>query len=55
MDYITETEIRKIVKKVLDATGSGSTIKNETSPFPAYQSCNSSKQMIVAIGCDHGG
>ena len=55
MDYITETEIRKIVKKVLDATGLGSTIKNESSPFPAYQSCNSSKQMIVAIGCDHGG
>ena len=55
MDYISEIEIRKIVRKVLDITSSRSLSKNETSPSLPAQSCNSLKKMIVAIGCDHGG
>ena len=57
MDYISETEIRNIVKKVLDTTGSGLKPTNlvSSSPSLASQPCNSFEKKIVAIGCDHGG
>jgi len=57
MDYISETEIRNIVKKVLDTTGSGSKPENNISSLSsaAEQPCDTSSKKIVAIGCDHGG
>ena len=57
MDYISETEIRNIVKKVLDTTGSGSKSENDISSLSsaAEQPCDTSSKKIVAIGCDHGG
>lgn len=57
MDYISETEIRNIVKKVLDTTVLGSKPADDiSSPLSATgQPCDTSLKKIVAIGCDHGG
>ncbi len=57
MDYISETEIRNIVKKVLDATVPGSKPADDTSSplSAAEQPFDTSLKKIVAIGCDHGG
>jgi len=57
MDYISETEIRNIVKKVLDTTVPGSKPADDiSSPLSAAeQPCDTSLKKIVAIGCDHGG
>ena len=57
MDYISETEIHNIVKKVLNTTGSGSKPANDISspPSAAEQPCDTSSKKIIAIGCDHGG
>lgn len=57
MDYITETEIRNIVKKVIGSTSSKpmSTIPQSRTSPQISRSCDSSVQKVVAIGCDHGG
>lgn len=57
MDYISESEIRNIVKKVLDTTVSGSKPADDISSLPSAggQPCDTSSKKIVAIGCDHGG
>jgi ribose 5-phosphate isomerase B len=54
MDYISESEIRNIVSKVLETTG-------KTALQPSLQTgttgstCDNSSRKIVAIGSDHGG
>jgi len=57
MNYISEIEIRNIVKKVLDTTVIESKPINDVSYSPSQtnQSCDSSPNKIIAIGCDHGG
>jgi len=54
MDYISESEIRSIVKKVL---GTASTVSRpgEKRPSPAAAQFSAPQLKIVAIGCDHGG
>jgi ribose 5-phosphate isomerase B len=59
MDYISETEIRSIVQKVLagaSAQTTASTAQISTAPAPsiAPESCNPAVKTI-AIGSDHGG
>jgi ribose 5-phosphate isomerase B len=57
MDYISETEIRNIVKKVLDTTVPGLKPADaiSSSLSAVEQPCDTSSKKIVAIGCDHGG
>ena len=57
MDYITESEISAIVKRVLNKTGSVSQSGNLTPAdiSQTNQSSDSNSKKIVAIGCDHGG
>lgn len=57
MDYISESEIRNIVSKVLDATGKNTgNPASSTSTSPQDQApCANSSKKIVAIGSDHGG
>lgn len=54
MDYISESEIRNIVSKVLETTG-----KTSGQPTPQIgttgSNCDNSSKKIVAIGSDHGG
>lgn len=50
MNYISETDIRNIVQKVM---GLNPTPSNP--PAPAYQKCASDKKRTIAIGSDHGG
>jgi len=54
MDYISESEIRNIVNKVLEATS-----KPAASPVnqasTSGSNCDDSSKKIVAIGSDHGG
>lgn len=52
MDYISESDIRNIVQKVMQ-TLSGPTVVSEASSQPVPESAPAKK--IVAIGCDHGG
>jgi len=54
MDYISESEIRNIVSKVLETTS-----KTATQPSlhtgTTSSNCDNSSRKIVAIGSDHGG
>jgi len=54
MDYISESEIRKIVSKVLETAGKPN-IRTAPQSHPQEVNCNSSDKKIVAIGSDHGG
>ena len=51
MDNISEAEVRKIVKKVMDQTGAAQAPAESTSPADR----SSSPVKTVAIGADHGG
>ena len=56
MDYISESEIRNIVSKVLDATGKSGGLSGSNSPQQSGESsCDTSAKKVVAIGSDHGG
>ncbi len=57
MDYISESEIRNIVSKVLNATGNSSPSGAESArrADSATSDRGSSSRKIVAIGSDHGG
>jgi len=55
MDYISESEIRKIVSRVLETAGKPNL---RTTPLPQQANeinCDASDKKIVAIGSDHGG
>lgn len=54
MDYISESEIRNIVSKVLSATGKMAAPAN-LSQSQTNSPCDTSEKKIVAIGSDHGG
>lgn len=59
MDYISETEIRNIVQKVLAGASAQTTVQatsvtHTSSPATKPESCTSSIKTI-AIGSDHGG
>ena len=54
MDYISESEIRTIVNKVLSTTTANkNSAGTNASPAPNYST--NPQRKIVAIGCDHGG
>ncbi len=55
MDYISESEIRSIVSKVLDAAGQTARPSTVSQPQAATSPCDQSSKKIVAIGSDHGG
>jgi len=54
MDYISESEIRNIVKNVLEATAIAAD-QPVLRVNPTENDCGSSSRKIVAIGSDHGG
>jgi len=57
MDYISESEIRKIVSRVLDATENLPFNRTPANSLPnqTTSDCDNSTRKIVAIGSDHGG
>lgn len=57
MDYISESEIRNIVSKVLDATGKNNADRAFSTPasFQDQAPRTTSSHKIVAVGSDHGG
>ncbi len=54
MDYISESEIRNIVSKVLEATAKPADAP-VSQAHPTGSDCETSSRKIVAIGSDHGG
>lgn len=54
MDYISESEIRNIVSKVLETTGK-TTMQPSLQTGTTGSNCDNSSRKIVAIGSDHGG
>jgi ribose 5-phosphate isomerase B len=54
MDYISESEIRNIVKNVLEATAIAAD-QPVLRVNPTENNCDTSSRKIVAIGSDHGG
>jgi len=60
MDYISESEIRSIVQKVLAGTPAqtnpqSAPVFQSSSPVPKPESCASPSIKTIAIGSDHGG
>jgi ribose 5-phosphate isomerase B len=55
MDYISESEINKIVEKVVSAISPAAGRSTSTSPSQPGQPRNSRSKKVVAVGCDHGG
>jgi ribose 5-phosphate isomerase B len=57
MDYISESEIRNIVSRVLDATGrpTADTTLPASAANAQQAGCETTSKKIVAIGSDHGG
>lgn len=54
MDYISETDIKNIVQKVMQ-TLPGASDQPAPSLKPAQSSCNAATSKTVAVGSDHGG
>ena len=54
MDYISESEIRNIVSKVLEATANPA-VQSISQSNAAESNCDTPSRKIVAIGSDHGG
>jgi ribose 5-phosphate isomerase B len=55
MNYISETDIRNIVQKVMAQSGQAPTPSAAPTPQPADQPCASGKKRTIAVGSDHGG
>jgi len=54
MDYISESEIRNIVSKVLESTAKPAA-ESVSQPHPTGSDCGAQSRKVVAIGSDHGG
>ena len=51
MNYISDSDIRNIVQKIIAQT----TAPQTSSPNPSAQSCDTGTKRTIAVGSDHGG
>jgi ribose 5-phosphate isomerase B len=55
MNYISDSDIRNIVQKVIAQSNTSQAAPTAATPSPAAQPCDSGAKRTIAVGSDHGG
>ena len=55
MNYISDSDIRNIVQKIMAQNNAPQTTPAAATPSPAVQPCGTGTKRTIAVGSDHGG